>query len=409
MPSTESLRRNGRRAARLVVATCILLALMGAGESGARQAKVRQDHASQHRGSDSGHHGRKHHGHHRRKRSCRQPRKHSGHHRRKHAGRHGRKHSGRHGRKHSGHHRRKRSCRQPPAPAPTQPPTGPSPMVVGLNGANYGTAGVTDVRNAVSYVRLDSALGATPVRDYENAGVKIDLDFSGPYQGGGVSALDASTWVANALSFYRANTDPTRTPFIEVLNEPGGDWFWGDGAMGQQNAVAYRALVQATYNAFHALYGSSAPKILATVDGGGNPMPGTSWGQSWWTADCANFVDGVVVHPYGGGDGYDRAASGQGNRMRVTDAYARFGKPVYVTEVGWSTGARSTGDSQAWSEAEQAAALTNFMDWARSTGYVAAVMYFNYHDFDDNNWYGVVRSDGSHKPSYDALRAEAAR
>ena len=218
-------------------------------------------------------------------------------------------------------------------------------MVVGLNGANYGKTGVTDVRNSVRYVRLDNLLGAGPLHDYENAGVKIDLDFSGPYKSEGVSGLDASSWVADALSFYQANTDPTRTPFIEVLNEPGGEWFWGGSAMSLQNAAAYRVLVQATYNAFHAVYGSSAPKVLATVDGGGDPIPGTTWGQQWWTPDCANFVDGVVVHPYGGGAGYDRTASGQGNRLRVTDAYTRFGKPVYITEVGWPTGTHPTGDS----------------------------------------------------------------
>jgi hypothetical protein len=277
-------------------------------------------------------------------------------------------------------------------------------MVVGLNAGNYGSSGVTDVEGtAVPAVRLDDELGANALKLYQSAGFKIDLDFSGPYDSGGVGAMNADAWVASKLNFYKTNTDPAKTPWIEVLNEPGGTWFWGSNAISQSNADAYRTLLQKTYDAFHAEYGSSAPKILATFDG----TQAITFGQRWWTAGSASFVDGIVVHPYGGTS--NRTASALGNRQRVIDVHSLTGKPVYVTEVGWPTalGMSSTGDSFQWSETEQAANVTNFMDWARSTGYVAAVMYFNYRDFGSNNLYGVVRGDGSHKPAYSALRAEA--
>jgi hypothetical protein len=287
-----------------------------------------------------------------------------------------------------------------PAPAPKS-----SSMIVGLNAGSFGSSGAADVKNAVGYVRLDSSVGGSAVRTFENAGVKVDLDFSGPYSSGGVAALDAGSWVASALSFYRANCSPAMCPMIEVLNEPGGTWYWGSNAPDQTNAVAYRNLVQQTWSAFHAQYGSAAPKVLATVDGSG----ALTLGQRWWTPAAAAFVDGIVVHPYGGVG--DRAASALGNRQRLIDAHNLTGEPIYATEFGWPTCAScsSTSDSLQWSEADQATNLANFIEWARGTGFVVAAMYFNYRDYGGGNAYGVEHQDGSKKPAYNALKAEAAK
>ena len=93
------------------------------------------------------------------------------------------------------------------------------------------------------------------------------------------------------------------------------------------------------------------------------------------------------------------------------EAAAKTGKPVYVTEIGWPTalGQPSTGDSLQWSQADQATNLTNFMDWARGTGYVGAAVYFNYRDYGTNMWYGIESASGTKKPAYDALKAETAK
>ncbi len=109
------------------------------------------------------------------------------------------------------------------------------------------------------------------------------------------------------------------------------------------------------------------------------------------------------MHPYGGASGSTGGALG--NRASVEAAHAESGKPVYVTEVGWPTdvGQPSTGDSQQWSEAQQAANITRFVAWARSTGYVAMVDIFGYVDYGTNDWYGIERRDRSHKPAFAAL------
>ncbi len=292
-----------------------------------------------------------------------------------------------------------------PAEEPTPEPT-PAPasgLIIALDAGNYGTDGAADVKACVNHVRCDVDRGPSMLNNFKAAGLRMNLNFSGPDDTGGVSALDADEWAAQALAFYKANTNPTQTPVIEALNEPGGTWFWGSNAVSQTNADAYRNLLRRTHDAFHAEYGAQAPKILGTLDGSG----GLVFGQRWWRSECAGFVDGVIVHPYGGTG--TRASSALGNRKLIEEAHALTGAPVYVTEVGWPTavGKSNTGDSLQWSEQEQAANIKGFLDWARGVDYLRQVVYFNYRDYADNTWYGVVRTDGTHKPSYDVLRSAA--
>jgi hypothetical protein len=278
-------------------------------------------------------------------------------------------------------------------------------MIVGLDAGNYGSSGAAEVRGAVNTVRFDTDLGVSALENFKKAGLRIQMNFSGPYNSGGVCALNAASWASESLAFYKANTNPTQTPVIEALNEPGGTWFWGSSANSSANAVCYRNLLQKTHDAFHAQYGEAAPKILGTLDGSN----GLSFGKAWVTSDWASYVDGFIVHPYGGTG--TRAGSALGNRALVESARAMTGGPIYITEVGWPTavGQSSTGDSLQWSESEQATNITNFIAWAHGTGYVAEVVYFNYHDYGTNAWYGIVRSDSSHKPAYEALRQAAAK
>lgn len=49
------------------------------------------------------------------------------------------------------------------------------------------------------------------------------------------------------------------------------------------------------------------------------------------------------------------------------------------------------------------------MLWARSLGYVQAVIDFNYADDGTNNWYGLVDTTGTkHKLAYNTLKTIAA-
>jgi hypothetical protein len=236
-----------------------------------------------------------------------------------------------------------------------------SGMWVGLNAGYWGTSERTDLKGTVGYVRLDTAPNISP---WTVAGLKVIDDISGPYNKGGVSALNVSKWTATAVAFTKENP---QVAAIEELNEPDGPWFWGANAANSTNAAAYAKLLEATYEQMVATFGSKHPVLLGAYEG-------QSWGGQWW-ADLKNksAVDGVVVHPYGGNG--NRTASALGNRAQVEQAHNATGKPVYVTEVGWPTavGQPPTGDSLQWTELQQAENIYNFIAWARHTGYVAAV------------------------------------
>ena len=283
-----------------------------------------------------------------------------------------------------------------PAPAPPAP----SSLIVGLDVGAWGPAGAADTKGCVSWARYDSDRGASGLHDLLNVGLRTILLFPGNYNSSGVSGLNADRFASDSLAFYKANTTPAQTPYIEILNEPSGTWFWGSSAASATNANAYAVLLSKVRDAFIGTYGAAAPKVLGSVDGSG----GVRWGELWnpTAANC----DGVTVHPYGGKS--SKAVSALGDRVRTAEA-AKFGLPVHQTEVGWPTavGQPSTGDSLQWTEAEQAQNISDFIAWAKTRPYVASVVCFAYRDYGTNMWYGVTRSNGSRKPAYDSLKESA--
>jgi hypothetical protein len=227
--------------------------------------------------------------------------------------------------------------------------------------------------------------------------------------GGTLASYDSPTFAAEIVSWFKrygkGGTFWAGRPVdlgattCELINEPGNPYFYPD----YSNYALYAAITKLVKGALEANFPQSVrPKLLVSYDGGYN---GSAYGKAIFAAGAV--ADGVTVHPYGG----HVSSSALGNRERVTQAHAETGLPVYITEIGWptATGQPPTGDSLQWTEQQQAENLTNFMNWARSLGYVADVTYFNYADYGTNNWYGIVDSTGSrHKLSYEALRAESA-
>lgn len=284
-----------------------------------------------------------------------------------------------------------------PTETPSTSPQPPASMWIGVDAGGWGSSVATDIAGAVPYVRVSTN---SSIAGWTAAGVKVINDMSGPYNAGGVSAINATQWAATAVAWYKANPAAVA---IEVLNEPAGSWFWGSHAESPANEAAYANLLNVVHAAFVKEFGSARPLILGSY-GNASAFEG-EWGPAWWRDVNHEAVDGVSIHPYGGTG--NRSASAEGNRAQVAQAHEQTGKPVYVTEVGWPTavGQPPTDDSLQWSEAEQAQNITNFIDWAKSTGYVADVTIFNYHDYGTNDWYGIESSSGRHKPAYAALAA----
>jgi hypothetical protein len=226
--------------------------------------------------------------------------------------------------------------------------------------------------------------------------------------GGAIGTINPSAYAAEIVaSFKRYGKGGTfwqgRKDYgsrsVEVLNEPGGSWAWTDPT----NYAGYVNILRVVHEQLAANFPQATrPAELCSWDGG--KADSNRFGQEWSKiASALTYCDGVTVHPYGGASGSYGGALG--NRPKVEAAHNESGKPVYITEVGWPTavGMPPTGDSQQWTEAQQAEIITNFIRWARSTKYVATVVIFGFADYGTNAWYGIEHHDRSHKPSFAAL------
>jgi hypothetical protein len=284
----------------------------------------------------------------------------------------------------------------------SQPPPSP-PMIVGLNAGGWGPSAWADVSGAVKAVRLESRFASdSEVGAAADAGVSVASWLVGT--GGTIGAIDPSAYAAEIVAlfkrygkggtFWQGRTD-LGGQAVEVLNEPEGNWFWTDPT----NYAAYTRLLKAVHDALIANFPEAIrPRVLASWGGSGRPF-----GEGWKALGGLSWCDGVTVHPYGGANGESGGALG--DRHAVEEAHSLSGKPIYITEVGWPTavGQPSTGDSQQWTEAQQAEIIPSFVRWARATRYVAMVDIFGYVDYGTNTWYGIERRDRTHKPSFAAL------
>jgi hypothetical protein len=275
----------------------------------------------------------------------------------------------------------------------------PGSMWVGVNGGGWGPSEPQEMAPMVKYVRLESG-NPKEFDSFQASGIHVDWDDWGPYAHG-VSSINDAEYASHLVTAIEA--DPSIVS-VEILNEPDGNWFWGEGANSKANAEAYARLLEAVYNKVEARFGAEHPLLLGAFE------EGSTWGDAWWNAlKDKGAINGVVVHPYGGTG--SRAQSALGNRGQVERAHTYTGLPVYVTEIGWptATGFPPTGDSLQWPQGEQAGNIYNFVNWARSTGYVGGVFIYGYHDAEVNGpaEYGVVTHTGVKKLGWPALKQGA--
>lgn len=296
---------------------------------------------------------------------------------------------------------------EPPKEPPPPPPSG---MIVALNGGGWGPTEWTDVHGAVSFSRMGKGkLPESEVDAMAKAGVSASSVIFG--EGGSIGGINPQSYASEVVSWFKrygrggtfwAGRTDLGARNVEVLNEPGGSWFWSDST----NYSAYTNLAKVVHEQLAANFPEATrPVELCSYDGG--KADSNNFGRAIKAAGAMPYCDGITEHPYGGASG---SYGGKlGNRPKVEQAHAETGKPVYVTELGWPTavGHPSTGDSQQWTEAQQAENIGGFLTWAKGTGYVSEVAIFGYVDDapSTNNWYGVERRDRSHKPSFAVLAA----
>ncbi len=278
----------------------------------------------------------------------------------------------------------------------------PGSMVIGVDSGGWGGSSTFSdlAHGGIHYVRTSSENAGYVEPEGSAAGVHIATVIFGTE--GKIGALSPGGYAAEVESYFK-KYGLAGGLTVEVLNEPGNGVFWKDPT----DYGAYTALAKAVHEALATLPVQSRPAELCSWDGGeASPHPDKTWGQGIKAAGALPYCDGVTVHPYGGPTGGGGGALG--DRSDVELAHSESGKPVYVTEIGWPTavGQSPTGDSQQWTEAQQAANITGFMRWAAETGYVPMVIYFNYVDYGSNDFYGIETAHHKHKLGFAAL-AEA--
>jgi hypothetical protein len=325
------------------------------------------------------------------------------------------------------------------------------PMQVGFNADGFGSEGVKQVSEAADVVRIGTCshwYGAWDVEEGERTPVAIRAATHAEY-----SEWEAARWAGSHVEIidnvegpgtYCESENGRKYPVeegkatggkevrqieaavlakevltqleenpgiaaVDLLNEPGGPWYWGASARCEsastrtgicaENELAYAKLLKATYEALHAKYGSSAPKVLASYDGGWDNSP--LWGEAVWKLASEHsialntYVDGVEVHIYGGNathrsrrntvetEQHTSFGRGwyypwEGDRPLVEVAHRNTGKPVYIGEVGWGAGVSYEENALGYNEQDLEGNYQNLGEWASRQGYVPSLTFWYY-------------------------------
>lgn len=217
-------------------------------------------------------------------------------------------------------------------------------------------------------------------------------------------------------SFWSAHPELTPSPIraLEIWNEPSGFW----NAYPNPDPARYASMSLAAAQAIHGVNAD----IEVLIDG--SILQARTDGQlrSWIEAVLAaqptlkDHIDGYSVHPY-------PYPAPQGPYVEHEDVRWDYGvvelvrsrtqamgaaKPIYITEVGWSTAPQGEGVT---SEATQAQYISGAIRRATNewSSFVPRVYVYSF-DRDSNDpteregYFGVRRRDGTYKPAWDVIR-----
>jgi polysaccharide biosynthesis protein PslG len=213
----------------------------------------------------------------------------------------------------------------------------------------------------------------------------------------------------------------------EVWNEPNLRIFWNPGA----DASGYTELLRAAYTAIHAvdpgatvISGGLAP----TATGGGNIAP-REYLEQMYAEGAQGYFDALGFHPYSfplSPTHYSKTNAW--SQMNETEWSIRSimqengdgGKKIWLTEYGAPTGGPgSIADSNNHSlwdipdhvtEAYQATILREAVTESRTYTWAGPLFWYSYKDlgfdtYTKENFFGIVRADGSIKPAFTALES----
>jgi len=199
----------------------------------------------------------------------------------------------------------------------------------------------------------------------------------------------------------------------EIWNEPNNYNFWAP----KTDCVAYTALLQAAYPAI-----KQADPNAVVVTGGlapestdSNNTSPTDFLNCVYNAGGKNYFDAVGNHPYTFPAFPSSTGSGAWNQMSTTNPSLRSimvangdaNKKIWITEFGVPT----NGPDPHWyvSESQQAEMVAATFQLYESYSWAGPLFWYSFQDAGNTtntneNFFGLVRADGSTKPAYQTLK-----
>ncbi|MCL6105734.1 MAG: beta-galactosidase [Actinobacteria bacterium] len=228
------------------------------------------------------------------------------------------------------------------------------------------------------------------------------------YQCGPAEPAQFAAYAAAAASHYA----PMGVHTWEIWNEPNIDAFW----LPSPDPAAYTQLLKAGYTAIKA-----ADSQSMVISGGLSPAENTSghiaprdFLSAMYQNGAKNYMDAVGYHPYSfpalpvttlSWSGWSQMSDLTPSIRSIMVANGDGNKQVWATEFGCPTnGPGWNGD-----ELLQAAMVRDALQQASSDPWLGGLFLYTYKDLGTNtgtieNFFGLVRYDGSKKPAYYELR-----
>ena len=293
---------------------------------------------------------------------------------------------------------------------------------------NLESIGVTSIRTGADWADISYAGPDTydwsqldeEVSLIRSAGMSVDMVITGtpPWEADdGVSGTDIGQPADPAAfgQFAAAVAQryaPEGVQDYEIWNEPNNTVFWQP----TPNPAAYVHVLQASYTDIKAvdpnalvITGGLAPESNANGD-----INEITFLKDMYADGAQGYFDALGDHPYSypalpdtyePWSGWSQMDSTPTSLEGVMAANGDANKPIWITEVGAPTGGPDSVGTTG-----QADEMTQAIDNARRSPWIGAVYLYTYQDSGgdaatDEDWFGLLNTDGSQKPAWGAVAA----
>jgi hypothetical protein len=186
----------------------------------------------------------------------------------------------------------------------------------------------------------------------------------------------------------------------EVWNEPNQRQFWD--SPGGPDPAAYAALLRAGYS------GIKTASPSSVVLGGSIAFNDPAFLQGMYAAGASGAFDGLALHPYSGSNPPDAVEDPSRSFVGAIDqaqailsAHGDGGKPIWVTEMGWSQGDIS--------DEVRATYFRSAVNLVRARPNVAAFCAYTLDQQGDDAQFGLIATNGTPTLSWTAYIQEVAK